>query len=427
MLLIEIVQYFIFFYSLYILSVALAGFFKVRYPARRSPEARFAIIVPAHNEETVIGKLVGNLMDLEYPRSLYDVYVIADNCSDATARVARKGGTIVWERNNREQRGKGFALNYALNRLGLINGEQKPAYDAAVIFDADNLVASNFLQAMNDRLQMGEKIIQSFIDSKNPDDSWVTSAFSLTFWVNNRFVLQARHNLGFSTALAGTGMCISAEVLQTVGWSTVTLTEDLEFSIQALLKGYRTTFAPETRIYDEKPLDFFSSCRQRLRWSRGQVHTTFVYLPRLLWRGITGRDAVKLEAALRLIQPFLIVLATVTAAAAVAQADLFQDASPYYRLVKTWPALGLFFSAFPYLLPLAVLFLDRLPWRPFRYLPLYPLFALSSVALVMMALFTWQNRQWMPTLHTRDFDLSEIRPAGKDLSRPSSDRDSYPR
>lgn len=354
---------------------------------RQSPGARFAIIVPAHNEEIVIGKLVDNLINLEYPRSLYDVYVIADNCNDATARVARERGAIVWERSNRNQRGKGFVLNYALTRLGLINGEQKTVYNAVVIFDADNLVATNFLQAMNKRLQMGEKIIQSFIDSKNPNDSWVASAFSFTFWINNRFALQARHKLGFNTALAGTGMCISIEVLQVVGWSTLTLTEDLEFSIQALLKGYRTTFAPETRIYDEKAVDFFSSFHQSLRWTRGQIHTAFIYFPRLLWQGIIRRDVVKLEAGLRLIHPFVVVMIAVKMIAFVAHPDLFRDISLYYMLVQPCPILSLFFLVYPFLLPLVIIYLERLPWSSIRYLPFYPFFILSMIPMVLIAFF----------------------------------------
>jgi cellulose synthase/poly-beta-1,6-N-acetylglucosamine synthase-like glycosyltransferase len=403
MLILKFLQYLVFAYSLYFIGVALAGFFRARSPRWHPAAARFAVIVPAHNEEAVIGKLVRNLADLEYPRSLYDVYVVADNCIDGTARAARAAGATVWERHDRERRGKGFALEYALARLGFIGGREA-GYDAAVIFDADNLVAPNFLQVMNDHLAGGETLVQCFIDSKNPDDGWVAAAFSLTFWLNNRFVLQARHNLGFSTALAGTGMCLSREVLREVGWSTVTLTEDLEFSIQALLKGHRTTFAPETRIYDEKPVSFLASCRQRLRWARGQVHTAFLYAPRLLWQGITGRSAVKVEAALRLLQLFMVVLGTVMAAALAAWPEVLQEVSPYYRLARAWPALGLFFPLFPYLLPLAALGLDRLPVRPFRYFPLYPVFALSCVAPILLALFTWRNHQWMPTRHTRALD-----------------------
>ncbi|HHX87978.1 MAG TPA: glycosyltransferase, partial [Firmicutes bacterium] len=181
---IKYVQYLIFWFGVYYLVISLAGLFTKRCRRRHPPRMRFAIIVPAHNEEKVIGKLVKNLVCLDYPRQLYDIYVVADRCTDRTAEVARKGGAVVWERFDHRSCGKGRVLEYALSRLGFTRG-QAHSYDAAVVFDADNLVSSNFLQVMNNRLLEGEKVIQSFIDSKNPNDSWVTSSFSITFWLNN--------------------------------------------------------------------------------------------------------------------------------------------------------------------------------------------------------------------------------------------------
>lgn len=404
---IKYLQYLIFWFGIYYLVISLAGLFTRRCRQQHPPGMRFAIIIPAHNEEKVVGKLVKNLAGLHYPRHLYDIYVIADRCTDRTADVAREEGAVVWERFNCQSCGKGRVLEYALSRLGFTRG-QAYRYDAAVFFDADNLVSANFLQVMNNRLLEGEKVIQSFIDSKNPDDSWVASSFSITFWLNNRFVLLARHNLGLSAGLAGTGMCISKEVLGKIGWSTATLTEDLEFSIQALLEGYRTSFAVEARVFDEKPITFMASCRQRLRWARGQLNVAWLYLPRLLFRGVVEGDAAKLEGGLRLLQLLVIAAGGLLIPVTLLKPELITFTSIYQQVQARFPLVNLALITLPYILPLITLLLDRLPLKPFRYFPMYPVFTFSWVPIVIVALFTCNNRQWVPTEHVRDFDYRQL-------------------
>src|SRR5690554_4075022 len=184
-LFLSILQYIVFGFGIYYLLLALAGLFSKRCRREHYPQSRFAILIPAHNEAPVIGKLIENLLELDYPRHLYEIFVIADNCSDDTALVARSYGVTVWERYSRNRRGKGYALADALKLFGLSGAHDDSPYDAVVIFDADNLVAPNYLRVMNNRLLEGEKLIQCFIDSKNPDDNWVTAAYSITFWYNN--------------------------------------------------------------------------------------------------------------------------------------------------------------------------------------------------------------------------------------------------
>lgn len=410
LLLLQGAQLILFFFGIYFLGVALAGLFTRRCRREHPPRTRFAVIVPAHNEEEVIGKLVGNLRDLDYPGELYDIYVVADHCTDNTARVARDEGARVWERSDRRRRGcKGYVLEFALGRLGFTRGG-KSRYDAAVIFDADNLVSGDYLRVMNNRLLEGEKIIQCFIDSKNPDDNWITAVFSLTFWLNNRFVLLARHNLGLSASLAGTGMCISREVLREVGWTTSTLTEDLEFSMQALAQGYRTTFAVETRVYDEKPLSFTASCHQRLRWARGQMNVARRYMPRLLWRGLREGSLIKLEGGIRLGQLYAVALGGLVLAVGLIRPELVAVTSLYERLSASMPVMRVLFPVLTYLMPLLTVFLDRLPVRPFRYYFLYPLFTLSWVILIFYAMATWRRRRWVPTRHSRALDYRQVLP-----------------
>lgn len=406
-------------FGIYYLVISLAGLFTKSCQKQHPPEMRFAIIIPAHNEEKVIGKLVKNLACLHYPRHLYDIYVVADRCTDRTAEVARKEGAVVWERFDYRNSGKGRVIEYALSRLGFTRGKAH-RYDAAVFFDADNLVSSNFLQSMNNRLLEGEKVIQSFVDSKNPNDSWVASTFSITFWLNNRFVLLARHNLGLSASLAGTGMCISKEVLNKIGWSTVTLTEDLEFSIQALLEGYRTSFAVEARVFDEKPITFIASCRQRLRWARGQLNVALRYIPPLLFKGLVEGDMAKIEGALRLLQLFVIAAGGLLVPITLLKPELMTFTSIYQQVQARFPLINIILVVLPYILPFLTLVLDRLPLKPFRYFLLYPLFTVSWVPIVIFALFTWNNRQWVPTEHIRDFDYYQLPVQTSRFSHPES-------
>ncbi|HOP68823.1 MAG: glycosyltransferase family 2 protein [Dethiobacteria bacterium] len=416
MLLIKIIQVIVFGFGIYYLLVAMAGLFtrQPRYPANSRPEKRFAVIIPAHNEARVLPRLIENLKELDYPRHLYDIHVIADHCQDDTARIARKLGAIVWERQN-GSRGKGRSLREVIDALGFNPRCRKAvartrysgprSYDAAVIIDADNLVAPNFLEVMNKRLLAGEKLIQCFIDSKNPDDNWVTSIFTLNFWLNNRFILQARYNLGLSSLTAGTGVCIAREVFEkTGGWSTVTITEDLEFAVQALWHGFRATFARETRVYDEKPVTFYDACQQRLRWARGQLNVAFMYVPRLLARGIIERDPARLEGGIRLLQIPMVAVGSLMALLAWPLPAFFRETSLYFRLGEQYPLVAATLAAVPYLLPLLTVLLDRLPLKPCRYFAMYPIFYLSWGALLLYALFTFRRQIWVPSNHTRALD-----------------------
>lgn len=392
----------------YIVLIGVFGLWIKKRGYGNDPKARFAIIIPAHNERKVIGNLLDSIRQLDYPQHLYDVYVVADNCSDDTCEVAASKGVHVMERFDHVRKGKGYALQFAFDRLGFTSDHQSSpnkTYNAAVIFDADNLVAANLLRVMNTRLLSGEKIIQCYVDSKNPDDSWVAAASSMMFWFNDRFAMLSRYNLGLCAALAGTGMCISSEVLNKVGWSTTTLTEDLEYSMKALVSGFVTTFAYETRIYDEKPLSFQASWKQRLRWARGQINVAIKYVPPLFWHGLKECNFVKLESSLRLSQLFMIILGGVVGLIGLIKPELVgidvldHDLLPIPTVISTY--LWSLLSA-------SLVAIDRPPLRPFRFLPFFPLFMYSSVLIVLIGMLTRQNTSWMPTTHTRGISLSQF-------------------
>ena len=151
-------------------------------------------IIPAHNEETVIANLVESLKNQDYDKEDFDIYVIADNCTDKTAEVARKAGAIVYERFDNAHKTKGYALQWFLKQKIAENAD----YDAFFVFDADNIVDKNFIKNMNKKLCQGEEVVQGYRDIKNPTDNWITAGYALFYWTMHRMYHLARYNIGLS-------------------------------------------------------------------------------------------------------------------------------------------------------------------------------------------------------------------------------------
>ncbi len=396
------VQFIILFYTLYYFVLSIFGLFRKKETKEFKPQMTFSLVVAAHNEHAVIGPLVDNLLNLDYPRSLYDVFVVADNCDDDTAAIARRHGALVHQRFNNTRRGKGFALEWMFDRLFKMDKK----YDAVVIFDADNLVKENFLTEMNNKLCQGHRIIQCYLDSKNPFDTWVTNTFSIAFWLTNRLLQLARYNAGLSNVLGGTGMCIATDVLQKYGWGAHSLTEDLEFSMKALVHGVKTSWAHEAVVYDEKPLTFVQSWRQRKRWAQGQVDVAGRYFFVLLAKGIREGKWTYIDAAIHLFQPALVMLATM-----FMLINLIPYVQPQYTQVyqAIMPFTGWqILQAIQYLYPVVALALDGLPWRAYVGLILYPVFIYSWIPIVFLGFIHRKDKNWSHTIHTRGLSYQEV-------------------
>jgi cellulose synthase/poly-beta-1,6-N-acetylglucosamine synthase-like glycosyltransferase len=264
---------------------------------------RFAIIISAHNEEAVIAGAVKSLKSVNYPQNMYDIFVVADNCIDNTAQIARENGAKVYERKHLLKKGKGFALEWMFEKLfGM-----EISYDAICVLDADNLVSKDFFLEMNKKLILGHKVIQGYLDTKNPHDSWISGNYAIAYWISNRLFQLPRHYLGLNCALGGTGFVMDTSVLKEIGWGATCLTEDLEFSIKLVLRGMRVSWAHDAIVYDEKPLKMVQSWKQRKRWMQGHFDCARKYLKSLLVMSIKEKSKVAFDSALYLIQPMIIV------------------------------------------------------------------------------------------------------------------------
>ena len=282
------------------------GLVRRRWQDRHQPSRlhRFAVIVSARNEEGVIGELLESLNRQNYPKELLDLYVVADNCTDNTAEVARNMGCHVIERFNKEQVGKGYALTYLLDQMNE-SGASDP-YDAFFVFDADNKLDKHYIEEMNKGFQAGFKILTSYRNSVNLSDNWVSSGSALWFIRESRFVSASRMWLGNSCHVGGTGFMFSQEIMRrNNGWKFHLLTEDLEFTMDSVLHGDRIGYCGTAILYDEQPVTFAQSWRQRLRWSKGFLQVFRYYGPALIKRAVRERDFSAVDFTL-LLCPFTV-------------------------------------------------------------------------------------------------------------------------
>lgn len=275
-------------------------------PARADATRRFRFVVPAHNESAGIGETVKSLLGVDYPRELFEVVVVADNCSDDTADQARAAGANVMVRNDSEKRGKGYALDHAFSAT-------PPEVDAVVVIDADTLVSPNILRAFAARRERGALAVQADYAVRNPDAGWRTRMIAVAFGAFHIVRSRARERLGLSCGLRGNGMCFALELLREVPHRAYSVVEDVEYGLRLGEKGYRVFYADEAHVYGEMVTSSASANTQRRRWEEGRKQLVRDNARRLLFAGLGGGDRVRLDLALDLLIPPLstIVLALV--------------------------------------------------------------------------------------------------------------------
>lgn len=229
---------------------------------------RYAVLIAARNESAVIGQLIDSIKAQKYPSELVDIYVVADNCTDNTALVAAQHGAVVYKRQNKLQVGKGYALNFLLDKISQDHGDK--AYDGFFVFDADNLLSSQYIAEMNKVFSNGYPVVTGYRNAKNYGDNWISAGYGLYFLRESEYLNRPRDFLGTSCAVSGTGFLFSAQLLEKLGgWNYFALTEDLEFTLDLLCRGEKIAYCHSAVLYDEQPTGFRQSVEQRARWMRG--------------------------------------------------------------------------------------------------------------------------------------------------------------
>ena len=242
---------------------------------------KYGFMIAARNEEIVIGNLIDSIFGQNYPRDLIEVFVVADNSSDATAKVAKEHGAHVFERKDEVHRGKSYALDFLIKNI--LKDDKYDDIEAFFVFDADNILSKDYLNHMNDVFDSGFEVSTSFRDSKNFGSSLASASSSLIFYRECLLVHHSRQILHLSTFISGTGYFISRRILTELnGWNFNTLTEDIEFSCWCASKNIKIGYNQEAVFYDEQPKEFSVSDRQRFRWSKGCHQCFALYKKQLL-------------------------------------------------------------------------------------------------------------------------------------------------
>lgn len=372
-------------------------------PILEDKQNRFMAIIPAHNEESVIGNLIESLKKQDYPKELYDIYVIADNCTDKTAQIARDLGAIVYERFDEENKTKGHALNWFLNK----KIEEDAPYDAFCVFDADNIVDEKFIKGMNKKLCQGEDVVQGYRDIKNPTDSWVSAGYAIFYWTMNRFYHLARYNLGLSPLINGTGFMVKFDVVKPNGWDTKTLTEDIEFSLKRIIAGKRLGWSTEAIVYDEQPVGFKQSWSQRSRWTVGHMQCIQNYTKDLAVATKEKKTLMNFDGFLYIIGSIPMFILTLVLLAinfimylgnGITTGELLINILRY--LIPT------------FLLPIGtailIMILDKKPIKPmWKGLLCYPLFLGSWLLINFKCLFK-RETNWDKIEHVRNIKINEV-------------------
>lgn len=402
----EFVQVLIFIGGCYFFGISIFGWIKKRDASGNNfkPVKKFALVVAAHNEELVISHIIDSLFKQSYPRELFDIYVIADNCTDRTSEIAEAHGAKVHIRENNVNRGKGYALEWMFDRLFKLDCH----YDAIAVFDADNLVSPNFLLEMNMQLCKGYKVVQGYIDSKNPYDSWITCSYSIAFWLSNRIFQLPRYYLKLSCGLCGTGFCIDTSVLKEFKWGATCLTEDLEYTMKLALHGIKIAWAHNAIVYDEKPITLKQSWRQRKRWMQGHADCARKYLGALFKQALSKGDLIALDCALYLFQPIrFIFIGLITIMLWI---QTFYPEFPLFNLqyvfpVQVWYIMGLLQMFYG---PLVILAEKKFSLKVLLGFVIYPFYCLTWVPITIQGIMERDNKEWSHTAHTRQISISDV-------------------
>jgi cellulose synthase/poly-beta-1,6-N-acetylglucosamine synthase-like glycosyltransferase len=367
---------------------------------------KFAILIPASNEEKVIGNLISSLKSQTYPSEKYEIIVACDNCKDKTASVSKGFGIKVLEREDELKRGKTWNIQWALSQIKIND------FDAVLFFDADNIVDGHFLAKMNEYLECNPnaQAIQGFLETKNSRDSWISKLYAVTYWFQNRFWSYARSKMGLSIMLGGTGMLLTSQCLKKYGWHPQSLAEDFEYSAQLILSGEKIHYNMHAKSYDEKPIDAHNSRKQRSRWLQGIVWVFRKYGLIALKKALIERNLQYLDLFFTLISPGkTAVIYALTIFSFLFFPCLFFFESILVKAISLiWLGTGIIQCLFIFVLSPSLHFKKV----TIKYLSLFPhiiWYSLKWLPSFLKSIWSWKNQTtWLKTEHVSDITIEEI-------------------
>ena len=363
----------------------------------------FAIIIAARNEENVIGNLLKSLNNLAYPKDKYKVYVVPNNCTDNTKKVALKHGADVIDCNIKVS-SKGDVLKYTFDKL-----KKEKTIDAYIVFDADNVVHKDFLTKMNNCLESGYNVAQGYRDAKNPSDNWLSGSYAIFYLFQNVFFNRARMSFKASSSINGTGFMIKKSLIDKNGFDTKSLTEDVEFTGQCALNNERIAFVEDAITYDEYPVKFGASWKQRKRWSAGIITCMKIYTPKLFVDFIKTGSLSSLDMSMVYLGPFMQVISFINLVMLI----IFRLLGiQLYDIFSYAFATGVFYFLLAYLIGIIIeIFVILYKKKSIKSI-------FSGVLLFLIFIFTWipiniicfikKYKKWEEIKHDRSISIEEL-------------------
>lgn len=406
---IQVIYYIFFsitlFYGLYYAITGIYGFFRPKKFRIKPylPKNKFAVIIPARNEADVVGHLVTSLINNNYPKNLFDVYVAVNNTTDNSKEVALKAGAKVIDVKIKVK-SKGEVLRYVFDKL-----KNDKSIDAYIIFDADNIAHPDFLSRMNDTLESGYNVAEGFRDSKNITDNWISGSYSLYYYMQNFFFNKSRMTMGTSGSINGTGFMVRKSKIDNEGFDTKTMTEDIEFTAQCALKNEPIAFVESAITYDEQPVNFKASWKQRTRWSVGCLQCMKFYSFKLLKHFLKTGNSSAFDMFMNFIAPVIQVICLAEFVALI----LFRIFNiQLYDVFSTLFSSGVLFLALSYISGVVVsIFVIKYNKRKSKSvvsaIVLFAVFILTWIPINVICLFK-KDLKWEEIKHKRGMTANDI-------------------